>query len=85
MFVNGHWPESARDKARTAPSTLGWRKRNRTNVSGAKASPDYVCQFWFCGKSAEGQPLKAVSATKATPYSNLGWLLADVARLALCF
>ncbi len=25
----------------------------------------------FCGKSAEGQPLKLVSATDATPYSNL--------------
>jgi hypothetical protein len=38
--------------------------------------------FLFCGKSAEGQQLKLVSATDATPYSNSADLLAEVARLA---
>jgi hypothetical protein len=40
--------------------------------------------FDFAGE-APGSAVKAVSATEATPYSNFGWLVADVARLASCF
>jgi len=37
---------------------------------------------FLCGKSAEGQQLKLVSVTGATPYGNLANSFAGVARLA---